>query len=73
MSDAENEIKSAKREYARQYREKNREKLRAYNKAWREANPDKVKANTERFFKRKALKMLAEEDGGECNVKTKTA
>lgn len=70
MSEKENGIKIAKREYARQYREKNREKLRAYNKAWRKANPDKVKANTERFFKRKAIEMLAESMGGGSGAET---
>lgn len=32
------------KEYQRQYREKNRDRIRAYQKAWVEANPDKRKA-----------------------------
>lgn len=35
--------RAAKNEYARKYREENRDKVREYAKKWREANPDKVR------------------------------
>lgn len=34
---------------------------RAYMRKWREENPEKVRAAKERFFKRKAEKLTAEQ------------
>ena len=34
---------------------------RAYKKQWRENNPEKVRAATERFFKKQAEKFAAEQ------------
>lgn len=39
----------------------------AYMKKWRAANPDKVKANTERYWARQAERMEAEQRGAENN------
>lgn len=50
------EALEAKRKYARYWRAKNSDKVKAYNKAWREANPDKVKANIERYWEKQAEK-----------------
>ena len=38
------------KEYQKQYRLKNREKLIAYKKAWVEANPEKVKENSKKRY-----------------------
>ncbi len=37
-----------------------REARRAYQKEWRQKNPDKVRANRERFWEKKAREMMAE-------------
>ncbi len=42
-------IKQAQREYWRQYREKNREKINATERAWRAKNPDKKAAIDKRY------------------------
>ena len=34
---------------------------RAYKKQWRDNNPEKVRAATERFFKKQAEKLAAEQ------------
>ena len=41
--------KQARREYARQYREKNRERIREKTKEWVQNNPDKVKQQRKRW------------------------
>lgn len=51
MTDKAIEIK---REYARQYRAKNREKLNEYSRNWRKENPDKVKGYHEAYWEKKA-------------------
>lgn len=51
------EAKKARREYARKYREQNRSRINAKHKEWRNRNPDKVKANTTRYWERKAEKL----------------
>jgi hypothetical protein len=40
-----------------------REEKKKYAKEWRAKNPDKVKANTERYWRRKAEKLIAEREG----------
>ena len=41
---------------------------RAYMKEWRKNNPDKVKANQERYWKKKAIQMMeAETDAADAN------
>ena len=45
-----------------------REARRAYQKEWRRKNPDKVKANHDRFWEKKAAEMMAanaEKEGDE--------
>ena len=61
--------RQAQREYTRQYRQankerikqrareyylENKEKVHAQQKAWKQANPDKVRAQTERYWQKKA-------------------
>lgn len=48
----------AKRAYNRQYREKNAERLREYKRNWNRTHPDKVRAATERYWQRRAIKEL---------------
>ena len=52
--------KQARREYQRQWREKNRKRIRQYNREWTKNNPDKVKASQARFFEKQA-KLLERE------------
>jgi len=42
----------ARAEYGRLYREKNKDKLRAYRQAWRKANPDKRAEQNKRYAKK---------------------
>ena len=51
--------KEARREYQRQYREANRERINANHKAWRDANPDKVKAAATRYWEKKGAELRA--------------
>lgn len=48
-----------RREYCRQWREKNREHLREYHREWRKNNPDKIKATTARYWNRKGEELEA--------------
>ncbi len=50
----DNAIKKAKNQYAAEYREKNRDRIREYCRVWRKNNPDKVKASQDRFWAKKA-------------------
>ena len=43
-----------KREYARQYRERNREKINAKNREWRALHPDRVKEYARRYWEKQA-------------------
>lgn len=49
-----------KREYARQYRERNRDKINAQNREWRALHPDRVKEYNRRYWEKQAA---AEEAG----------
>jgi hypothetical protein len=51
MSDA---AKEKQREYNREYRKKNREKLNAYMREWKKKNPDKVLEHKINHWERKA-------------------
>lgn len=42
-----------------------REAQREYGRQWRKKNPDKVKAKNRRFWERKALEMLDGKDGAD--------
>ncbi|HHB2062801.1 TPA: hypothetical protein ACOQ5G_005731 [Bacillus cereus] len=44
----------AKREYQRQWREKNRERCNAYMNKWRKENPEKVKGYMDAHWEKKA-------------------
>ena len=46
--------KAAKREYAKAYREKNRERINEQRKEWNKKNPGKRKAYNERYWEKKA-------------------
>lgn len=54
----EQKAKELQKEYFREYREKNHEKLLEYNRAWRKNNPQKVRDNTSSYWIRKAEKEL---------------
>jgi len=47
------------KEYQKQYRIKNRERLIAYKKAWVEANPEKVKENSKKRYLEKNQEIKA--------------
>lgn len=44
------EAKSARREYHRKWREKNRDKVNEYHRKWSRENPEKVKAAQFRYW-----------------------
>lgn len=46
--------KAARREYARQYRAANRERVREAQKRWRRKNPEKVAAIQARYWEKRA-------------------
>jgi len=50
----------AKREYDRQYRKNNRERLNEYQRKWRENNRDKQKNNNIQYWERVALNKQKE-------------
>lgn len=45
------------REYQREWRKNNREKIKAYHKNWRAKNKDKIKKYTDSYWQRKAEDM----------------
>lgn len=51
------EAKRMRNEYYKKYRLANAEKIRQYGKEWRKNNPEKVKANTVRYWERKAKQV----------------
>jgi hypothetical protein len=55
------EAAAARREYARKWRAKNREKVNAYMRDWKKKpeNKEKVKGYTERYWTKKAEEMSA--------------
>lgn len=48
------EAKKARAEYAKKYREKNKDRLNAYRRNWNKENPDKVKQYQETYWGKKA-------------------
>lgn len=52
----------ARREYNREYRKKNAEHLKKYHKEWSEQNRDKLRANRQRYWQKKALEKLAAQE-----------
>lgn len=60
-----------RREYARQWRQKNRDKVKAYNEAWRKKHPEKAREYQARYWERRAnadletlRNAIDEEQGG---------
>lgn len=51
------EALQTRREYMREYREANKERLQEYNAEWRKNNPDKIKAAQERYWERQVEKQ----------------
>ena len=49
--------KKARAEYMREYRKKNKERIRKQNAEWRKNNPEKLKAAQDRFWSKKAREM----------------
>ena len=52
------QAKAASREYFRNYRKANKEKVKAYQRKWRKENPDKVRAAQERYWEKKAAAIV---------------
>ena len=48
------EARAARREYMKEYRENNRERINAYQRAWNHAHPEKVAAYNAGYWTRKA-------------------
>ena len=44
------EARAKRREYARNYRKKNREQINAYRRRWAKENPDKIRQYQETFW-----------------------
>ena len=62
--DWRNKNKRKIREYNRQWRIENREKIREYDRQWRAENPDKVKEYRKRHLRKKAIESLAMDYAG---------
>lgn len=43
------------------------EERRAYNREWKRKNPDKVRAERERYWRKRALKRLEEENAKDAD------
>lgn len=50
--------KIARRNYSKQYYQKNRDKLLATQREYRKTNPEKVKETQDRYWQKKALQQL---------------
>lgn len=48
------EAKAKRKEYLKQYRAKNRDKINEYHRNWNRTNPDKVREHTARYWQKKA-------------------
>lgn len=48
------EAQKARRNYKRQYRNRNRDKINAQQREWRANNPDKVRQYNEKYWEKKA-------------------
>lgn len=48
------DAKQARREYQREYKRRNAERINAYNRAWRKANPDKTRKYNANYWSKKA-------------------
>jgi hypothetical protein len=62
--------REARRQYYRDYARKHKESIRASQKKWRDANPDKVKEYTARYWNRRAQEVKEGETGGENNSRS---
>ena len=54
--------RQARNEYAREWRAKNKDHVRAYMRKWQQKNPDKVRANLNRYWERKAKQTTAQDN-----------
>lgn len=52
--------KEARREAARRYREAHRDELNAYRRKWARENPEKIAAQHERYWTKKAEALALE-------------
>jgi hypothetical protein len=50
------EARKLKNEYQKQWKARNRERVREYHRNWRKQNPDKVRANMQKYWERKVTK-----------------
>lgn len=51
----DDEAKKARRDYAREYRKRNRDKMRAYNRAYYAANRERIREQQADYWKRKGM------------------
>ena len=61
------EARKARNEYFRQYREKNREKLNAYNRKYYSEHKEQRKVSFNKHWEKKAKEIENATDGGENN------
>lgn len=52
----------ARREYGREYRKRNKEKLDEYQRQWRKDHPDKVKEYAENYWTNRVLKSMGADE-----------
>lgn len=50
---------NTRRNYYREYRKKNAEKLKVYKKAWNSENKSKIAEHQKRYWEKKAAEMAA--------------
>lgn len=50
----------ARKQYQREYRKKNRDKINAYRRDWNQKNPDRLKEYNRRYWERVAAKQRAD-------------
>ena len=55
------EAKKARREYYREYRKKNRERINENYRKWTRENPEKAKAIQARYWQKKAVDTRGDE------------
>lgn len=56
MAQLSDEAKEARKQYRREWREKNKDKVNEYLRQWKKANPDKAEAAQARYWEKVAEK-----------------
>jgi FKBP-type peptidyl-prolyl cis-trans isomerase (trigger factor) len=63
MKNIEILAKELKKEYSRQWRQRNKMKVNTYYKEWRSQNGEKIKTYQQNYWNKKAIEALEEEYG----------